>query len=109
MPNGKDGVMILVKRNGEYILLKQFRHAIRRDQYACPRGFSDPNCTSVEDVRREIQEELEADIIGAPIEFGRIADYSGLTGGYGHVFLTNMGDYRPILGFLLAWNGNMIL
>lgn len=80
MPNGKDGVMILVKRNGKYILLKQFRHAIRRDQYACPRGFSDPNCTSVEDVRREIQEELEADIIGAPIEFGRIADYSGLTG-----------------------------
>lgn len=105
MPNGKDGVMILVKRNGKYILLKQFRHAIRRDQYACPRGFSDPNCTSIGDVRRESQEELEADIIGAPIEFGRIADYSGLTGGYGHVFLTNMGTIDQYWDFCLLGTG----
>ena len=86
-----DGVVVLAKRNGKYTLLKQFRHAIRIKQCACPRGFSDPNCTPIEDVRREIKEKMGADIIGAPIKFGRIAADCGFTGGYGHVFLTNMG------------------
>ena len=79
-------------------MLEQFRHAIRRRQYACPRGFSDPNCTPIEDVRREIREELGADIIGEPIELGRIAADSGLTGGCVHVFLTNIGAYKQRCG-----------
>ncbi len=79
-------------------VLEQFRHAIRRRQYACPRGFSDPNCTPIDDVRREIKEELGADIIGKPIELGRIAADSGLTGGCVHVFLTNIGAYKQRCG-----------
>ena len=39
LPNGKNDVVILSKRNGKYTLLKQFRHAIMIKQYACPRGF----------------------------------------------------------------------
>lgn len=73
LPNGKDGEVVLAKRNGKCTLLKQFRHAIRRGQYACPRVFFDPNFTPIEDVRREIKDELRADIIGEPIELGRIA------------------------------------
>lgn len=98
LPNGNDGVVILAKHKGKYVLLEQFRHAIRRRQYACPRGFSDPNCTPIEDVRREIREELGADIIGKPIELGRIAADSGLTGGCVHVFLTNIGAYKQRCG-----------
>ena len=98
LPNGNDGVVILAKHNGKYVLLEQFRHAIRRRQYACPRGFSDQNCTPIEDVRREIREELGADIIGEPIELGRIAADSGLTGGCVHVFLTNIGAYKQRCG-----------
>ena len=47
----------------------------------------------------------EPNIIGAPIEFGRIADYSGLTGGYGHVFLTNMGTIDQYWDFCLLGTG----
>ena len=98
LPNGNDGVVILAKHKGKYVLLEQFRHAIRRRQYACPRGFSDPNCTPIEDVRREIREELGADIIGKPIELGRIAADSGLTGGCVHVYLVNIGIYKLCYG-----------
>lgn len=98
MPNGNDGVVILAKHKGKYVLLEQFRHAIRRIQYACPRGFSEPNCTPIEDVRREIKEELCANIIGEPIELGSIVADSGLTGGCVHVFLANIDSYKQCCG-----------
>lgn len=94
MPTNQDGVVILTRYKGKYLLLHQFRHAIRRDQYAFPRGFSDPGCTPEEDVRRELCEELGADLVGEPRELGRIVSDSGLTGGCVHVFLAEIEHYE---------------
>lgn len=94
MPTNQDGVVILTRYEGKYLLLHQFRHAIRRDQYAFPRGFSDPGCTPEQDVRRELREELGADLVDEPREIGRIVSDSGLTGGCVHVFWAEIEHYE---------------
>lgn len=94
MPKNKGGVVILTRYKGKYLLLHQFRHAIRRDQYAFPRGFSDADCTLEEDVRRELREEMGAVLIDEPRELGRIVSDSGLTGGCVHVFLAEIEHYE---------------
>lgn len=94
MPTNQDGVVILTRYKGKYLLLRQFRHAIRRDQYAFPRGFSDPGCTPEEDVRRELREELGAELVDEPAKLGRIVSDSGLTGGCAHVFLAEIKCYE---------------
>lgn len=94
MPTNKGGVVILTRYKGKYLLLHQFRHAIRRDQYAFPRGFSDSGCTPKEDVRRELHEELGAELVDEPRELGRIVADSGLTGGCVHVFVAEIEHYE---------------
>lgn len=98
LPTQRDGVVMLVKCKDRFILLEQFRHAIRRKQYACPRGFAEPNSSPVENVRRELQEELHAVIVGEPVPLGRICSDSGLTGGRAYVFYVEIEHYEEMAG-----------
>lgn len=64
------------------MLLKQYRHAIRRMQYAFPRGFAEEDDkTPADNAIRELQEEIHAVITKSPVFLGRIVADSGLTGG----------------------------
>ena len=76
-----DEVVIMTRCNGRWILLRQFRHAIRREQYGFVRGYADSGCTVLENVRRELMEELGAKPIGEPMLLGRMTPDSGLTSG----------------------------
>lgn len=98
LPTVEGGVVILTRCRGKYILLRQFRHALRRTQYAFPRGFSEAGAGIVEDVRRELQEELGATLAEEPRELGCIAPDSGLTGGCVRVFAAELSEYREMCG-----------
>lgn len=94
---GKPGVVMAVKYQGKYILLKQYRHALRQDQYSFPRGFSEKSDQSFEDAAvRELEEELNAVIKGEPQYLGNLVSDSGLTGNYTHVYLVEIASYTPV-------------
>lgn len=99
LPANDDGVVILTRYKGRFVLLRQFRHALRRDQYAFPRGYADPGCSNEENVSRELMEELGAKIVGKPVELGRITPDSGLTSGCVYVYLAEIDHYEEKVGY----------
>lgn len=94
-PIGKSGVVILAEYHGKFIFLKQFRHALRKEMLALPRGYAEEDSkTPMEDAVREIIEEINGQIIGQPIELGRIASDSGSTNNQAHVFYMQLENYE---------------
>ena len=98
MQSKGDGVVMVTKHNGDYVLLKQFRHAIRREQYSFPRGFAESNSTPQENAERELKEEIGAIITKEPVFLGRITPDSGLTGGFVYVFMFDVDEYSELSG-----------
>lgn len=96
--NGKDGVVMVTVHNGNYVLLKQYRHALRKVQYAFPRGFAEvgeePSYTAV----RELEEEINAKVTKAPVLLGRIAPDSGLSSIRVYVYQVEVDDYEVQTG-----------
>lgn len=72
-------VVVIPIFQGKFVLLKQFRHAIRNIQYAFPRGFGEPNISSQENAYLEIKEEIGSDLLSIKYLGDVIAD-SGLSG-----------------------------
>ena len=91
--SGRSGVVIITIHNGNFILLKQFRHAIRSEQYSFPRGFAEPDCTPEEDVIRELKEEIGAVITKQPQYIGTVAADSGLTSTRAHVYCVEIDSF----------------
>lgn len=96
--SGKDGVVMIPKYNGKYILLKQFRHAIRAEQYCFPRGYAENGGNPKENAIRELKEELSAISIGKTDLLGRVAPDSGLTSTQAYVFAVELNAYSPKIG-----------
>ena len=93
-----DGVVAVPVQNGKFVLLRQFRHALRGEQYAFPRGFGEPGLTPEENVKKEVWEELRARS-DSPRYLGRLAADSGLSGGYVSVYLCEITGAEPIQGY----------
>lgn len=98
IPVNNDGVVMVTKHNDNFLLLRQFRHAIRREQYGFPRGFAEHDSTPEENAVRELQEEIGASVTKTPILLGRIAPDSGLTGSCASVFIVEVDEFRFSLG-----------
>lgn len=71
---------------GKFVLLKQYRHALRAYQYAFVRGFGEPGISPAENVKQEIKEETGADILNVQYLGNVVAD-SGLCGNKADVYL----------------------
>lgn len=78
-----------------YVLLKQFRHAPRAVQYSFPRGFTEPEYTSEENAKRELEEEIGAVVTKTPMLIGRVISDSGLTSGKVFVYYIEIDSYTP--------------
>lgn len=52
-----DGVVIVPRINDRYVLIRQYRHALRRDQLCFPRGYAE-NDDIFLDAERELKEEI---------------------------------------------------
>lgn len=80
MPAVQKGAVVAVPFfQGNYVLLKQYRHALRREQYAFPRGFAEPGVSSAANVLKELREELGADTVSCQFIGSVVAD-SGVEG-----------------------------
>lgn len=70
-------VVVVPSCNGKYILLQQFRHAIRRLQYSFPRGFGEDGLSALENAVKEIKEEIGAEARNLS-EIGHVEPDSGV-------------------------------
>ena len=77
--------------NGKFVLLKQYRHAMRDFQYAFPRGFKELGLTSLENAQKELSEELN-NTTAKYKKLGSVVADSGLCGNIVDVFKCEIVD-----------------
>lgn len=90
-------VVIVPICNGNFVLLEQFRHALRDYQYAFPRGFASTGLSAEDNCRKELKEELgcEAKEI---VSLGTVVSDSGLSGDKVNVYLCTVDSYEEHYG-----------
>ena len=89
----RNGVVMLTAYRDCFVLLRQFRHALRREQFAFPRGFAYENETPRQSAERELKEELKAKIKDV-FPIGRVSPDSGLSGVTAYVYYVELEDYH---------------
>ena len=99
LPAVKVGAVVaLVMCQNRFVLLKQYRHAIRDFQYAFPRGYGEEGVNAEENVRKEIQEEIGATVIGTEY-LGTVVADSGLCGNAVSVFICEVENVIEKYGY----------
>lgn len=77
--NGKSGTVILPIVGSKILLIKHYRHALRRFSWELPRGFAESRLTAIENAQKELCEECGVKPSRCEI-LGRITPDSGLLG-----------------------------
>ena len=77
--NKKPGTVVLAFHNDNVILLNQYRHAIRRYDYAIVRGFVNSLLSSEDNIKKELEEEIGAYGISDIRLLGRTSVDTGMT------------------------------
>ncbi|MBI9049581.1 MAG: NUDIX hydrolase [Anaerolineaceae bacterium] len=85
------GVVILLRMNGKYLLLHQYRHPIRSWSYEIPRGFGEPGVPANEQAKIEVKEEIKGEITEL-IDLGEYHSNTGLEGNRVKLFLANLNS-----------------
>lgn len=98
VPSAGNGVVMVTRCNGNFVLLKQFRHAIRREQFGFPRGFAESGLDSKENARKELNEELGVESIRQVFFLGRLTPDSGISSACVNVYLVDLDGYTPKIG-----------
>lgn len=98
IPTAGNGVVMVPRCGDRLILLRQYRHAIRRVQFAFPRGYGEPGISPDENAKKELGEEIGA-VITRPVRFiGTVSPDSGLANTCAHVYLVDLDAYAPAIG-----------
>lgn len=95
---GKGAVVAVPVYNGKLVLLKQYRHAIRRMQYSFPRGYAETGISPVDNVLKELREELGAEVESCK-QLGTVAADSGISGNEVSVFLCEIQNLELKYGY----------
>lgn len=96
--NTGSAVVIIPIYKDKFVLLNQFRHAIRDYQLCFPRGFGEKNLSSYENSKEEIKEELGCDILSNRMIGTIIAD-SGICGERVCVHLCEITQPQTMLNY----------
>ena len=64
-----------------------------KEQWCFPRGYGEVGIKAVDNVRKEVKEELNADIVGEPKALGQVVADSGLCGTLVDVYLAQIAQY----------------
>lgn len=87
MPKVKTGAVVAVAvQDGKFVLLRQYRHAIRESQYCFPRGFGEEGISPEENVKKELGEEISASVTECAY-LGEVVADSGILGNKVSVFV----------------------
>ncbi len=87
-------VVIIPIYEGRFVLLEQFRHALRRRQLGFPRGYGELDLSSPENAQKELYEELGVHPISPMVHLGTMVADSGLSGNPVDIFTCSIP--RPI-------------
>lgn len=99
LPTVEQGaVVILTKCKNQYVLLKQYRHALRDYQYACPRGFGEKGLSAAENLGKEIREEIGAKVLHHE-HLGTVVADSGMCGNVVDVFICTVDHVEEKQGY----------
>lgn len=98
IPASNPGVVMVTHCNGKFVLLEQYRHALRRVQIGFPRGWAEVGLEPVNNAAKELKEELNAELARPPVCIGCIAPDSGLSGTIAHVYDVELDVYEPSVG-----------
>ena len=94
VPTCGNGVVMVTRHNNKFLMLKQYRHAPRKNQIAFPRGYGENGILSIENAKKELFEEIRATRISEPIFIGSIAPDSGLTSSCVSVYLIDINEFN---------------
>lgn len=94
LPAVDNGVVLVTMHKGKFILIEQFRHAIRKRQLCFPRGNAEIGVGTAENIKRELAEELNTEYLKNPIFLGTVVADSGLSAGTALVYLIEIGQYE---------------
>lgn len=83
---------------GKFVLLRQYRHAIRDFQYGFPRGFGEAGVSVEENVRKEIQEELNAEVTNMQ-HLGQVVADSGVVSNKVDIYFCSVTEPMLKLGY----------
>ena len=86
---GGQGVVVLLRMNDKYLLLRQYRHPTRSWSYEIPRGFGEPGVPANEQAKNEVSEEIKGEIT-EPIELGEYHSNTGLEGNRVKLYFANL-------------------
>ncbi len=100
----KGAVVVIPVYKNKFIILNQFRHAIRENQLAFPRGYGDidkcgNNIEAESNAIKEIKEELGAEVIGRPQKLGCVIADSGISANKVMVYMVNIDKYEEKAGY----------
>jgi len=92
------GSVIIPFFKGKFVLLKQFRHALRDYQICFPRGFCEVNNTPEQNALKELTEELGVDSSSFKLKYlGDVVADSGLCGNKVSIYLAVLEDEPKVL------------
>jgi len=86
---GGQGVVVLLRMNDKYLLLRQYRHPTRSWSYEVPRGFGEPGVPADEQAKNEVREEIKGEIAEL-IDLGEYHSNTGLEGSKAKLFYANL-------------------
>jgi ADP-ribose pyrophosphatase len=89
VPHG--AVVMLPFFNEKLVLLRQYRHALRREQLVFPRGFAEQGLSFEENAVKELTEELGCQVCSVSY-CGQVVADSGVDGTSVHVYACNVQD-----------------
>ena len=84
--------------DGKFVLLRQYRHAIREFQYGFPRGFGEAGVSVEENVRKEIREELNAEVTNMQ-HLGQVVADSGVGSNKVDIYFCSVAEPMLKLGY----------
>jgi ADP-ribose pyrophosphatase len=88
-PDRPEGVAALTMVGDKVLLLKHYRHALRRFSMECPRGYAQPGESHEETLRRELAEEIQATVSGIR-HMGSVDPDGGKLGDSVHLLAANL-------------------
>lgn len=92
--SGSRGVVIIPRWQGNFLLLRQYRHAPRAEQICFPRGFGEQDQTAARNAIRELEEELHAEVLNPPVRLGTLTADSGALASRTDVFLADVSRWE---------------
>lgn len=99
VPAAKNAVVIVPRFEGDFVLLRQFRHALRDYQLCFPRGYGEPGVSACDNAEKELFEELKVWPLGPMKHLGSMVADSGLSGGRIEVFACDVPAPNPDVGY----------